>query len=319
MARLKARTRPEETDLFNASKLAVKLLGDSLGANLMLTGFAWQRGMIPISSEALLQAIELNGVAVDWNKEAFCWGRRLAHEPELIKRFLVGDDMVQPLVFKPSSAQDWKEKYSAELVAYQNEAYAARYRALVDRVVETEKRLPTANGELATAVAKAGYKLMAYKDEYEVARLYASPEFLRKLEAQFEGDYALEFNLAPPIIAPKDKASGKPTKIQFGPWMLRAFGLLAKFKFLRGTKLDPFGYLEERRMERRLIEQYFQTVDRLLRDLDAENHSLALQIAELPMTIRGYGHVKDENAQEAHARQQQLMGQWPPTRRDLAA
>mgnify|MGYP001824961133 FL=1 len=152
---------------------------------------------------------------------------------------------------------------------------------------------------------------MAYKDEYEVARLYSAPEFLEKLEQQFEGDYTLEFNLAPPIIAPKDKTTGKPTKIQIGPWMLKAFGLLAKFKFLRGTKLDPFGYFGERKMERGLIETYFDTVDMLLRDLDAANYNLAVEIAELPMTIRGYGHVKHENVEEAHAKLEELLAQWP--------
>jgi indolepyruvate ferredoxin oxidoreductase len=319
LSRLKSRTRPEDTDFFNASRVAVKLLGDSLGANLMLTGFAWQRGMVPISSDAILQAIELNGVAVDWNKEAFCWGRRLAHQPDLIEKFLRVDDTVQPLLFKPTTAHDWQEKYGAELVAYQNEAYADRYRSLVTRVIDAEKQLPAASGELAIAVAKAAYKLMAYKDEYEVARLYTAPEFLRKLEQQFEGDYTLEFNLAPPIIAPKDDTTGKPTKIQFGPWMLKAFGLLAKFKFLRGTKFDPFGYFEERRMERRLIEEYFDTVDRLLQDLDAKNHTLAVEIAELPMTIRGYGHVKHDNVQEAQARLVELLDQWPVTTREMAA
>jgi indolepyruvate ferredoxin oxidoreductase len=168
-------------------------------------------------------------------------------------------------------------------------------------------------------VAKAAHKLMAYKDEYEVARLYTAPEFLQKLEEQFEGDYSLEFNLAPPIIAPKDKTTGKPTKIQFGPWMLKAFGLLAKLKFLRGTKLDPFGYFEERKMERRLIEEYFVTIERLLGDLDAGNHPLAVEIAEVPMTIRGYGHVKHENVQEAQAKREALLAQWPDVENVLAA
>ena len=168
-------------------------------------------------------------------------------------------------------------------------------------------------------MAKAAYKLMAYKDEYEVARLYSAPEFLQKLEEQFEGDYTLEFNLAPPIIAPKDKTTGLPTKIQFGPWMLKAFGLLAKFKFLRGTKLDPFGYFEERKMERGLIDKYFDTVETLLRDLIADNHALAVEIAELPMTIRGYGHVKHENVQEAHAKLKALLAEWPQVKREMAA
>jgi indolepyruvate ferredoxin oxidoreductase len=230
------------------------------------------------------------------------------------------EDKVLPLIFTPTTATDWVNKYSAELVEYQDQAYADRYRSLLDKVIAAEQALPTTKGQLATAVAKAAYKLMAYKDEYEVARLYSAPEFLEKLEDQFEGDYTLEFNLAPPIIAPKDKATGKPTKIQFGPWMLKAFGLLAKFKFLRGTRLDPFGYFEERKMERGLIEKYFETLDSLLRDLNASNHDLAVEIAELPMTIRGYGHVKHENVQEAHAKLEELLAQWPAgLAKDIAA
>jgi indolepyruvate ferredoxin oxidoreductase len=309
--RLEKSTSNDGRQLFNASAVAVKLLGDSLGANLMLTGFAWQRGLIPISEDAILEAIELNGVAIDWNKEAFAWGRRLAFQPELIEQILKPKDTVQPLIFTPTSAADWVGKFSAELVVYQDEAYADRYRQLVDKVAQAEDALPGSSGQLATAVAKSAYKLMAYKDEYEVARLYSEPEFLQKLDAEFEGDYTLEFNLAPPIVAPKDPTTGRPTKIQFGPWMLKAFGLLARFKFLRGTKIDPFGYFEERKMERGLIEQYFDTIERLLGDLDADNLALAVDIAEFPMTIRGYGHVKHENLEKAHARLEELLTQWP--------
>ena len=189
----------------------------------------------------------------------------------------------------------------------------------MDKVIQVENGIPGARGELAIATAKSAYKLMAYKDEYEVARLYSAPEFLKKLREQFDGDYTLEFNLAPPIIAPKDKTTGKPTKVQFGPWMLKAFGLLAKFKFLRGSKLDPFGYFEERRMERGLIEKYFETMELLLRELDSDNHALAVEIAELPMAIRGYGHVKHENVQQATAKLEALLAEWPVIKQDLAA
>jgi indolepyruvate ferredoxin oxidoreductase len=317
--RLKATTSTEGRQMFNASRVAVKLLGDSLGANLMLTGFAWQRGLIPIGEAAILEAIELNGVAIDWNKEAFAWGRRLAHEPELIDQFLQQDDTVKPLIFTPTRTSDWIEKYSRELTDYQDGKYAARYRAMVEKVIAAEERATPGRSELALAIAKAAYKLMAYKDEYEVARLYSAPEFLQKLESEFEGDYSIEFNLAPPIIAPRDKTTGKPTKIQIGPWMLKAFGLLAKFKFLRGTRLDPFGYFGERRMERELIETYFDSVDMLLQDLDGSNHALAVEIAELPMSIRGYGHVKHENVQQASAKLQELLAEWPAVSREIAA
>ncbi len=319
ISRLKATTKDDEIEFFNASQIAIKLLGDSLGSNLMMTGFAWQRGLIPIREEAILQAIELNGVAVDWNKEAFAWGRRLAHQPELIQKFLQMDETVKPLIFAPTATNDWVAKYSEELTAYQDADYAARYRAFVDKVVAAENAAAIGKSSLATAVAKAAYKLMAYKDEYEVARLYSAPEFLKKLREQFDGDYTLEFNLAPPIIAPKDKTTGKPTKIQFGPWMLKAFGVLAKFKFLRGTKLDPFGYFEERKMERSLIEKYFNTVELLMRDLSTDNHHLAVEIAEVPMSIRGYGHIKHENVQKTDAKLEALLARWPQVKQDMAA
>ncbi len=319
VTRLKSRTRKGESNFFNASKLAVKLLGDSLGANLMLMGFAWQRGMIPVQESSLLQAIELNGVAIDWNKTAFAWGRRLAHQPELIDKFLGLDQTVQPLVFVPTKTSDWAEKYSQELRHYQNDNYAERYLSLIAHVVAVEKAVISADQNFSLTVAKAAYKLMAYKDEYEVARLYSAPEFIQKLQAQFEGDYTLAFNLAPPIIAPKDKATGLPTKRQFGPWMLKVFAVLAKFKFLRGTALDPFGYFAERKMERALIDTYFETVELLLRDLNSDNYDLAIEIAALPMTIRGFGHIKQQNVKEARERAAALMMQWPQIKRDIAA
>ncbi|MFK7733274.1 MAG: indolepyruvate ferredoxin oxidoreductase family protein [Pseudomonadales bacterium] len=319
LTRLKSRTNPDKSDFFDASALAIKLLGDSLGANLMLAGFAWQRGMIPVSENALLQAIELNGVAVDWNKEAFAWGRRIAHQPELIVEFLRPNTAVQALVFKPTSLKDWVEKFSKELTVYQDEKYANRYGMFVDAVKASEQKSIPGNETLSLAVAKAAYKLMAYKDEYEVARLYSEPEFKEKLQAQFEGDYTLEFNLAPPIIAPTDEKTGAPTKIQFGPWMLTAFGWLAKFKFLRGSRIDPFAYLPERKMERELIEEYFATITALLGDLSSDNLELAVAIAEVPMSIRGYGHVKDANVEKAQAALQELLAQWPGEAKKMVA
>ena len=318
-SRLERTTSPEGRSMFNASAAAVKLLGDSLGANLMLAGFAWQRGLIPISESAILQAIELNGVAVDWNREAFAWGRRLAHEPGLIEEILNPVETITPLIFKPSSTADWVEKYSKELTAYQDAAYAQRYCALVDQVVAAEKDRCPDRSELSTAVAKTAYKLMAYKDEYEVARLYSDPMFLRKLEEEFEGDYRLSFNLAPPIIAPRDKTTGLPTKIEFGSWMLRAFGILARFRFLRGSRFDLFGYSQERKMERGLIEAYFENVTALTRNLTRENYALALEIVEVPMTIRGYGHVKVESVKMAEERLQQLLSRWPIAADEVAA
>ena len=310
ISRLKACTRSNDTKMFNASQIAIKLLGDTLGANLLLTGFAWQSGLIPIKEAPILEAIELNGVAVDWNKEAFAWGRRLAHQPELIEQIMNPDNTTKPLLFTPNSTADWVAKYSKELTLYQNQAYAERYQTLVAKVVQTETKAMLENTGLATVVAKATFKLMAYKDEYEVARLYSEPEFLEKLEEQFEGDYRLQFNLSPPIIAPKDKNTGKPDKIQIGAWVLTVFGLLAKFKFLRGTKLDPFGYLSDRKIERDLIEQYFDTIELLIKGINSDNYELAVEIAAIPMSIRGYGHIKHESVLEARQENGILLKKW---------
>ena len=310
ISRLKACTRNNDTKMFNASQIALKLLGDTLGANLLLTGFAWQSGLIPIKEAPILEAIELNGVAVDWNKEAFAWGRRLAHQPELIEQIMNPDNATKPLLFTPNSTADWVAKYSKELTLYQNQAYAERYQTLVAKVVQTETKAMLKNTGLATVVAKAAFKLMAYKDEYEVARLYSEPEFLEKLEEQFEGDYRLQFNLSPPIIAPKDKNTGKPDKIQIGAWILTVFGLLAKFKFLRGTKIDPFGYLSDRKIERDLIEQYFDTIEFLIKGINSDNYELAVEIAAIPMSIRGYGHIKHESVLEARQENGILLKKW---------
>jgi indolepyruvate ferredoxin oxidoreductase len=279
----------------------------------MLTGYAWQKGLVPISRDAILEAVALNGVAVQWNQDAFNWGRRLAHEPSLVNRILHGDDKAQAISITPTSVADWKQKFATELTQYQNKAYADRYVKLVEAVATVESNIGAGLSGLALAVAKNAHKLMAYKDEYEVARLYASPEFRRKLEEQFEGDYKLAFNLAPPMIAPRDKTTGHLRKMEFGSYMLPAFHWLARLKFLRGTRLDIFGYSDERRQERGLIDTYEKTLLSLLEDLNAENHGLALKIAEIPATIRGYGHVKERNIEEAQGKLTKLLAQWPAT------
>ena len=311
LSRLKQSTDSNHSEFFSASRVAVKLLGDTIGANLLMIGFAWQKGLIPISRESISEAISLNGVAIEWNQDAFNWGRRLAHQPALINKILHGDEQAQAISITPTTVEDWKRKFSEELSEYQNAAYASRYEHLVEAVIIAEKNSNCGQTGLAEAVAKNACKLMAYKDEYEVARLYSSAEFRRKLDEQFEGKYKLRFNLAPPMIAPRDKTTGQLRKMEFGGYMLHAFHWLAKFKFLRGSRFDPFGYTQERKQERQLIETYELTVLNLLEQLDGDNHGLALEIAQLPATIRGYGHVKDRNIEQVHARLAELLAQWP--------
>ena len=220
---------------------------------------------------------------------------------------LQGDEGLVPAA--PATLDEFVERRVADLAAYQNAAWASRYRALVERVREAELALG-ADDALTDAVARYAYKLMAYKDEYEVARLYSDGSFRDRLAAVFEGDLRLTFHLAPPVLARRDPVTGEPRKRTFGPWMWRALGLVAKMRFLRGTPFDPFGRAAERRMERRLIEEYFETVEELLAGLRPENLGLAVEIASVPEAIRGYGHVKARAVEEAEAEKATLLERW---------
>ncbi len=299
-----------DSDFFDATRLATQLLGDAIASNLFSIGYAWQRGLLPLSAAAIERAIELNGVAVDFNKRAFLWGRRAAHDRQRVERLAAPAVAVEPASAAPPTLEALVERRAAELVSYQGRRLARRYRALVERVREAEQRAAPGRHELATAVAENYFKLLARKDEYEVARLYSDGEFLRRLGEQFEGDYRLEFHLAPPLLARRDAATGEPQKRRFGPWMLRAFGLLAKLRWLRGTPFDPFGYQAERRVERALIGDYRRLVDELrdgLRDgPDEQRYALAVELASLPAQIRGFGHVKSASVARVRAREAEL-------------
>ncbi|WP_416425276.1 indolepyruvate ferredoxin oxidoreductase family protein [Pseudomonas sp. App30] len=289
----------DKTHFVEATRLAVGLLGDSIASNLFMLGYAYQLGLIPLTAEAIEKAIELNAVAVNLNQQAFLWGRRAAHDARAVEAVL------KPAVQVPVE-QTLDERLAANaatLRAYQNQAYADRYLALVEQVRASEARqVPGQPLALTEAVARYAFKLMAYKDEYEVARLYSNGEFTRQLQGQFEGDYRLEFHLAPSWLGKQ----GKQGKRSFGPWMLKAFGLLAPFKFLRGTPLDPFGYTQERRQERALIEAYQADIALILQHLTPANRHTALSLARLPEQIRGYGHVKDKAVGVAEQEAQRL-------------
>jgi indolepyruvate ferredoxin oxidoreductase len=313
-------TGPGATDFVDATRLATSLLGDSIATNLFMLGFAYQRGLIPISAAAIEQAIELNGVAAEPNKRAFLFGRRAAHDQAAVERLAVEmspESQPEPLA---RTLEEITAKRSEFLTGYQDAAYAGRYRHLVERVQRAEaERTPGLTG-LAEAVARYYFKLLAYKDEYEVARLYTDGSFREALERHFEGDYKLEFHLAPPLLNPRDPESGKPIKKNYGPWMMKAFGLLARLKFLRGTALDPFGRTAERRMERRLITDYEALMEEILGKLDHDRHRQAVALASLPEQIRGYGHVKQAHLDKAAKRQVELLAAFrAPTVRQSAA
>jgi indolepyruvate ferredoxin oxidoreductase len=261
---------------------------------------------VPVSRAALLRAIELNGVQVDNNKAAFEWGRRCAHDMSAVTTLFQAAQVIE-FVKKPSLDEVVSRRVEF-LTGYQDAAYAAQYKSFVDKVRAAEAPL-TATHKFSEAVARYLFKLMAYKDEYEVARLHTDPAFTSKIESMFEGDYKLVHHLAPPLTARRN-AKGELVKRPFGPWMRTAFGVLARLKGLRGTVFDPFGRSEERRTERALIEQYRNCIDELLRDLSIERLQLAAEIARIPEEIRGYGHVKARHLAAARPKWEQLMARW---------
>jgi len=296
---------PEGLGTFDADAASSQLMGDSIYTNPMLLGYAWQKGWVPLGRESLLRAIELNAVAVDANKAAFEWGRHAAHDWAKVEALLRPAQVVE---FKKRETVDTLIARRVEfLTDYQNARYAGEYRAFLERVRAAEA--PLGKTALTEAVARGLFRLMAYKDEYEVARLHAETGFREKVEAQFEGDFTINYHLAPPIVAKKND-KGELVKRKFGPSTFTLFKLLARLKGLRGTALDPFGRTEERRTERALIAQYRQTVEELLGRLTPANHALAVDIARVVEQIKGYGHVKEHNLVAARGQWEALLQQW---------
>jgi len=351
--------------LLDATQLATALLGDAIASNLFILGFAWQQGLVPLSLEALMRAIELNGAAIEMNQRAFAWGRLAAIDPQAVQQAagLVRNAPTEaertPGTLRELPPGEWEgseagapsaprnpgnepevrglpasdphpgdtpfatlddtrlsrsldeliARRSGFLVDYQDAAYATRYRQLVDAVRKAEQRVAPGSTALTEAVARYFFKLMAYKDEYEVARLYTSGDFLKRVAQQFEGDYQVRFHLAPPLFAKRDE-QGRLQKKEYGPWMFKAFGLLARLKGLRGSRFDIFGHTAERRGERQLIADYERTLQELLGSLDAGRLALAVEIASIPEHIRGYGHVKEAHLHDARAREAALLATW---------
>ena len=310
--------------MLDADQLAVQLVGDSLYTNPLMLGYAWQKGKVPLTLAAMMRAIELNNVQVENNKQAFEWGRRAAHDLAAVQALLKPTNVIE-FVKKTTNLDDMIAKRVEFLTAYQDAAYAQRYKAFVEKVRAVEAAFPLPRGEgrgdgrgegpqphskkLSEAVARYLFKLMAYKDEYEVARLQSDPTFLAKIASQFEGDYKLNYHLAPPLIAKKN-AAGELQKSKFGPSMLTGFRWLAKLKGLRGTAFDVFGRSEERKAERALIGEYSASIDELLASLNAGNLALATEIARIPEEIRGYGHVRERHLASARPKWAALMTEW---------
>jgi len=292
----------EQMSICDANALAARLLGDAVGANILLMGHAWQQGLIPISLAAIERAIELNNVAVDMNRLAFHIGRLAAADSPALSQFIGNeaemDDSLAALI----------EARVAHLTAYQNAAHAQPYRQLVERVMQAEQAMDGRDPALplSRAVAKNYAKLLTPKDEYEVARLYTDGAFKKSLEAAFEGGYRLQFHLAPPLLSGLD-VSGAPQKRSYGQWLLPLLKLLARGRRLRGSWLDVFGYSSERRLERQLAADYARMIDAILPRLDAQRLPALLELAALPEQIRGYGHVKLAGVEKAKARERELL------------
>jgi indolepyruvate ferredoxin oxidoreductase len=312
----------KDSSFVDFTKPAETLLGDAIATNMMMMGYAYQKGLLPLSAEAIEQAIEVNAVAIKMNTQAFRLGRLAAVDPARIAAMMKGqDEATAPKTRDAMSLDEIITHRSAYLTDYQNAKLAERYRALVMQVRDAARDRDLGE-ELPRAVAINYAKLLAYKDEYEVARLYTDGRFERQLRDQFDGDFKIRFNLAPPLLGGKKDALGRPKKRAFGAWMMPAFRLLAKMRGLRGTAFDIFGLSPDRRLERDLIAGYEKDVAHILSVLSQLNLEVAIEILSLPDRIRGYGPVKEKAVADAKARYAQLavdLASPPPAPRQIAA
>ena len=309
-------SRPDGLATLDATRLASAFLGDSIAANVFLLGFAFQRGLIPLTGQALYRALELFGRNVEMNKRTFDWGRYTAADPDRVMALAFGSNQQA----KSSTVAELIARRAEFLAEYQNEAYAARYRERIERVAGRERELVPDSDRLTEAVARSYFRLLAYKDEYEVARLYTSGDFLPELRKNFGDGFKLRFHLSPPVFAATDKETGRPRKYEFGSWMLPVMRLLAKLRFLRGTRWDPFGRSQERRTERALISEYEALIDDILRELESGRMELAIEILGLAESIRGYGPIKDQSIAKYRMNLEKLLERWRdfvPARKDV--
>ncbi|QDJ08361.1 Pyruvate ferredoxin/flavodoxin oxidoreductase family protein [Roseomonas mucosa] len=290
-----------------ATRLATALLGDSIATNLFMVGYAYQKGLIPLEAASILKAIEMNGAAVAMNQGAFQWGRQAVLDLEAVQRAADPTERRVPSLRLSATLDELVERRMKELTAYQDAAYARRYGDFVARIRAAEAERVPGRVELAEAVARYHHKLLAFKDEFEVARLFTETSFLRRVEEQFEGDWRLNFHLAPPLWARKDPETGEPRKQSYGPWMLRALRVLARMRRLRGTVLDPFRHSADGRMHREILAAYEQDMEEVLRRLNPHNHAVAVELAALPEQIRGYGPVRERHLAHASQRRAELL------------
>jgi indolepyruvate ferredoxin oxidoreductase len=300
---IKLATGSENTDIFDATELAELVLGNTISANMIVVGYAYQKGLLPISLEAIEAAIDLNGIEIEFNKRALLWGRRAAHDMAAVKRITAPTALTQPA----NKILSFVEQRTMDLIAYQNQAYADQYINFIDQVCEAEAKAIPGNTGFSDAVSKSLYKLMAYKDEYEIARLYSDGRFKKAIIKQFQDGSKIKYHLAPPLLSSRDKETGHLIKQEFGGWIFPFFKTLALFKGLRGSKFNPFGFTKERKMEQKLIQDYRTLVEEVLKTLCDKNQDLAIEIISLALDIRGFGHVKMDNFERVMADQDTLL------------
>lgn len=294
-------------DFVEATGLAKALMGDIITSNIFLVGYALQKGYIPVSPQAIIEAIRLNDVAVPMNIQAFQWGRLAAVNLSLVEEYAKKEMPVEDDHVLSETLEEKIRRRHEFLLHYQDKDYADRYLRFIQNVIREEKRLGLRG--LAEAVVQSYFRLLAIKDEYEVARLYTNGDFMRRLKQQFSGNFKLQFHLAPPLLARRDPHTGELKKSTYGPWIFKVFKLLARGKALRGTIFDIFGHTAERRMERQMLVDFEITMGKVLVQLTPQNHAVACQIAALPQTIRGFGHVKERNLQAARVTEEKLWEQ----------
>jgi indolepyruvate ferredoxin oxidoreductase len=312
---IKATVGDSHVHEINAYDLCSELLGDAIYANCFLLGYACQKGLLPVSSEALEKAIELNGVSIKTNIASFEWGRMAAQDYDYIHSLVSDVEDKAPIA---TTYEDILQKRVEFLTAYQNKAYAKKYQNFVEQVRNKEQQLGIKNDRLSKNVAKYLFKLMSYKDEYEVARLYTDGTYIKDLKQHFDGDYKLKFHLAPPLLSKRDPVTGNLRKKQYGGWIFTAFKIVKHFKILRGTIFDVLGYSAERKMERNLIVDYRETMEHVLGELSLDNYDMACKIAAIPENIRGFGHVKIAHLEAAQQKQQKLLDSYFAATKDAA-
>ena len=308
----------DAVEFIDATSLALGLMGDSIATNLFMVGYAYQKGLLPISATAIVRSIELNGAAVESNKKSFEWGRLAVVDSRKVKAAATPAEEAPDSQRLSASLDEMIARRVRFLTDYQDAAYARRYSDVVALVRQTESARVAGSAALSEAVARYAFKLMAIKDEYEVARLYSDGDFVKRVAAQFDGDYSLRFHLAPPLWAKPDPVTGQVTKRTYGPWMMKAFGILAPMRRLRGTWLDVFGRTAERRMERQLVRDYLALISEIAAKLAPHNHSLAVELASIPEHIRGFGHIKLRHLDAAKKKEAELLEKFREAKPTLA-